>query len=58
MTRKHFRELARELAYVRPSRKSTVQMGRWRMCVNAVASVCRKNNTSFDYNRFIESCEL
>ena len=57
MSRKHFKALAAELKFTKPSPdKGDAAMIQWRSDVRAVSRVCDRMNPSFDAPRFLEAC--
>jgi hypothetical protein len=53
MTRTHFRELANALRLNAPQSNSCkAEADLFRNIVKAVAHVCKRSNSRFDYNRF------
>lgn len=57
MTKKHFKALAEELRRVKPTGDSINENRMWRLCVDAVASVCQSSNKRFNRDRFMRVCE-
>lgn len=55
MTKKHFKKLAEELAYVRPDFGSP-EYATWKRSVEAVATACRSANPRFNYDTFYAAC--
>ena len=54
MTRKHFADLAHNLASVRPPPGPSRET--WTASVKAVAEVCAFYNPRFDRSKFMEAC--
>lgn len=54
MSKKDFEVLAEALAYIRPSMARTA----FKTAVIAVANVCQRSNSRFDYTRFVKACEV
>ena len=57
MTKKHFTALAEALRFERPSKRSVNKMVQWKLGCKAVADVCKRYNSNFDYDKFIKACE-
>lgn len=54
MTRKHFRELADNLRFVKPD--DPAALAQWEQDVRAVADACAVANGGFDRSRFYAAC--
>lgn len=58
MIRKHFKALAEALRFERPGKfwdpNKVVQ---WKLDCKAIGETCKRFNSRFDYNKFIEACE-
>ncbi|MGA7239439.1 MAG: hypothetical protein WBY44_27405 [Bryobacteraceae bacterium] len=57
MTRQHFKAIADSLRDQRPADHwDSNKRAQWDLDVNAMADVCRRFNTQFKRERFIDAC--
>jgi hypothetical protein len=59
MTKQHFAALAEAMKAEKPAAHwNANKMVQWELDVKALAQVCARFNSRFDYDRFVEACGL
>jgi hypothetical protein len=58
MTKKHFKELALNLHFLKPDDSSRPKFLQWELDVLGVASACKRFNPKFDNEKFLAACGM